>query len=65
MYIQFIVNPDEFKAVINQNKLVVINFYGMWCGPSKAISPKFATLAQSHPDADFANVNVDQVFVSI
>lgn len=28
-----------FTALINQNKLVLIDFYGDWCGPCKMMSP--------------------------
>ena len=58
-------NLEEFRALINQDKLVVVDFHAEWCGPCKLIAPKLEALAKANPEVVFAKVNVDDVAVSI
>ncbi|KAI7902345.1 thioredoxin-like protein [Cokeromyces recurvatus] len=54
-------NLEEFKKLINQDKLVVVDFYATWCGPCKLIAPKFAKFAETYSDAVYVKVDVDEV----
>jgi thioredoxin 1 len=58
-------NLAEFNALINTDKLVVVDFYATWCGPCKLISPKFEKLVDEYPEVVFAKVDVDDAAVSI
>lgn len=58
-------NLEEFKALIAQDKLVIVDFHATWCGPCKLIAPKLAKLTEVYGDAVFAKVDVDDVAVSI
>jgi thioredoxin 1 len=58
-------NLTEFKALIAQDKLVIVDFHATWCGPCKLIAPKLAKLTEVYSDAIFAKVDVDDVAVSI
>lgn len=58
-------NLEEFKQLINQDKLVVVDFHATWCGPCKLIAPKLKKFAEQYADAIFAKVDVDDVPVSI
>lgn len=53
---------DEFKAVINGDKPVVIDFWATWCGPCRVISPVFEKLSDDPAFAgvEFYKVDVDQ-----
>ncbi|KAI8374448.1 thioredoxin-like protein [Radiomyces spectabilis] len=54
-------NLQEFNQLINNSKLVVVDFHATWCGPCKLIAPKFAKLVDVYPDVVFAKVDVDEV----
>lgn len=45
------------------NKLVVVDFSAEWCGPCKAIAPKFEEMAKKYSDCIFIHFDVDQVQV--
>lgn len=55
-------SAKERKALINNNRIVVVDNYTDWCGPCKQCAPKFADIAQKykHPGlCDFAKENVE------
>jgi len=55
----FIQTTEEFNEVIKG--LVVIDFTAAWCGPCKAIAPKFAAMAEKYTDIKFFKVDVDDL----
>lgn len=52
---------EEFKAAIESDKLVIIDFYANWCGPCKKFSPTFAKLSEEFETSDFYKINVDDL----
>jgi thioredoxin 1 len=58
-------NLAEFNQLINQDKLVVVDFHATWCGPCKLIAPKLAKFTEVYDNVVFAKVDVDDVAVSI
>ncbi|KAK1923603.1 putative thioredoxin [Papiliotrema laurentii] len=50
---------DEFKTLINGDKVVVIDFWATWCGPCKLIGPHFAKAESKFPNITFVKVDVD------
>ncbi|KAI9476147.1 MAG: thioredoxin-like protein [Benjaminiella poitrasii] len=52
---------EEFKELINQDKLVVVVFKATWCGPCKLIAPKFGKFTETYTNAVYARVDVDEV----
>ncbi|VEL13503.1 unnamed protein product [Protopolystoma xenopodis] len=52
----------EFEEIISSagDKLVVVDFFGAWCGPCKQFAPLFEDLSSSMPDIIFCKVNVDE-----
>lgn len=41
-------NMQHKQTLINSNRVVVIDVYGDWCGPCKAISPQYGEMAKKY-----------------
>lgn len=54
---------EQRKAIIKNNLVVVIDYYTKWCGPCKAIKPKFEELANEYKGkCFFAKEDVEDRF---
>ena len=55
-------SDDEFNKIINDyNKIIVIDFWAVWCGPCKVFAPIFKRLHQEYyNEFVFIKVNVDE-----
>jgi thioredoxin 1 len=45
---------------INNNDIVVIDFWAPWCGPCQTFKPIFEQAAEKHEDAVFASCNTEE-----
>ena len=50
----------EFNAYVEQEGLIVLDFWANWCGPCKMLAPVMESLEQRFPQVHFAKVNVDE-----
>lgn len=55
-------STQEFLDALSQagDKLVIVEFYGTWCGSCRALFPKLCRTAQENPDIVFLKVNFDE-----
>jgi thioredoxin 1 len=60
MAIQTIDSLSVFQELITSGKPVAIDFYAVWCGPCRMISPKFEQWAQKYTNITFVKVDVDK-----
>ncbi len=52
---------DNFAEIIENNDIVVVDFWAPWCGPCKSFAPTFEAFAEAHKDeAAFVKVNTEE-----
>ncbi|CAI5464842.1 unnamed protein product [Closterium sp. Yama58-4] len=54
-------STQEFVETLGEagDKLVVVEFFGTWCGACRALYPKLCKLALQYPDVLFVKINFD------
>lgn len=50
---------QEFKEVIDQNGLVLVDFFATWCGPCKMLMPQLEALSEEQPNIPMYKVDID------
>ena len=53
------INKNNFEAIKNEEKLVLIDFYADWCGPCRMVSPIIEEIANENPQYVVGKINVD------
>jgi thiol-disulfide isomerase/thioredoxin len=55
-------DTKHFQDIVQQNigKLIILDFYGSWCGPCKAFAPAFHLLSLKSPTILFLKADVDE-----
>jgi thioredoxin 1 len=51
---------SNLDHTINNNDIVVIDFWAPWCGPCQTFKPIFEQAAEKHEDAVFASCNTEE-----
>lgn len=53
------ITDDNFADTIDNNAIVILDFWATWCGPCKQFAPVFEAAAKAHTDIVFGKVDTD------
>ena len=54
------VSKNNFEALKQDNKIVLLDFYADWCGPCRMVAPTVDAIAEERSDISVGKVNVDK-----
>ncbi|KAK4058445.1 hypothetical protein OIO90_000604 [Microbotryomycetes sp. JL221] len=62
MVVKSVTSYEEFKQIIEGDRVAAFDFWATWCGPCKMIGPVFEKLSESEQfkNVDFYKVDVDE-----
>ena len=49
----------EFQQTLEDNDILLIDFWADWCGPCKQFAPIYEEVSEQHPDVTFAKVDTE------
>ena len=54
------ITKENFREVINGNKLVLVDFFATWCGPCKMLGPIVEQISEERDDVVIAKCDIDE-----
>lgn len=53
------VTGQTLQRTIDENGIVILDFWASWCGPCRAFAPTFEAAAGRHPDVYFGKIDTE------
>jgi thioredoxin 1 len=53
------ITKDTFNDTINNNNIVLVDWWAEWCGPCRSFAPVFEEASQQHPDIVFGKIDTE------
>ena len=53
-------NLQNFESTVENNDIVLIDFWASWCGPCRMFGPIYEKVSERHADVTFAKVNTEE-----
>ena len=54
------VTKENFNEIVENNQIVILDFWAEWCGPCRQFAPIFEEVAKEHPDILFGKINTEE-----
>lgn len=54
------VNKDEFNELLKQDKILVVDFFAVWCGPCQMLGPVLEDLAKEMDNIEVLKIDIDE-----
>jgi len=53
------ITKDSLKSTIEENDIVLIDFWASWCGPCRSFAPTYEKMSEKYPNITFAKVDTE------
>ena len=53
-------NETEYREMVKSEKLTLIKYFGVWCGPCKVLGPILEDVVKEFSDINVGEIDIDQ-----
>ncbi|MCB9676017.1 MAG: thioredoxin [Alphaproteobacteria bacterium] len=53
------VTGENIQATVDENGIVLLDFWASWCGPCRAFAPTFEAASERHADVVFGKIDTE------
>lgn len=53
------IKEPQFSEIIDNNSIVLLDFWAEWCGPCKAYGPVYERVSEEFPDVVFGKIDTE------